>query len=1488
MKKLSIITVILILTMGGGIAQTLKQQVKEASENYNSLYQFIKDNPKIETDSTFLKLFERHDFWWQHRADEQGNYDTYHKQLQKFLKTTNKSTTHTQTWENPGPRYLGQTRSNIGRVNSIWINPDNTDHIKIGSASAGLWETTNGGDNWTCLTPEVPGGVKDFIVHPDNKDTVYGIMEVHNNGMYHHWGGYGIFKSTQGGLNPEMMLTDIYQEHAGIGEIIFKPGDPQTIYVLSNNKVYISTDAGENFTEVIIGVEDGKNVADLAFSETNPNIGFAYGRGSLYRTTDGGYTWNDVYDSVPVDWGVIWDENGQTENFDNINDGYRGMGGRNVMGVFDDEIYIFRHAIVIENNDTTFKKELLVSNVDTIDFQSYYHSLGGYDPYNIRQANNGNIAICARYTLLYFDPESDNWAGYYYPIHQDIRDVAFWGNSADDFILATDGGVEFESNTYINGDLALSEIHGHTVFKQNRENYRVGTHDDGGFYHDENGWHDANDWQNEGAVSWQDQTDFDHYAYNGGYSKNMIVMNNGSQEMTDTVGGLGKPYFQDPEDPLSFWNTLFYGSRGLVFYKYKPSLFGNQRIDSLSLNNMWGIKGLLRFGGANSNVILASTYDPWPNGGNHFHFARSLDGGQTWTRLDQTISELNAIRGSGLMISDIEINPEDDSEFWITFSRFMENDNIRVMHTTDSGNNWEDITANLMDFPVTQIEYHAPTGRLFVGTDIGLYEYNGNQSWTRHAGFPIVPVTKMIINDIYQDLTVGTYGRGLWRTNPACTNGNQYVVSENQTWNDYTFPCSNVIVTNQSTLTVNAKLKMPPESVILVDTGAVLVLNHKLELGANAQLILKKDAQLVINDSTLVFDTGQVFETEDNVTIRITNTAELIVHGDYSYSETDFLKIEGNGYADINYDSKNAQNLYLQGINDRLSFKSNSMDIRSEQFYADSVKIYPGHHLLIDHVDSLTIQNCIIDASYGFLHIAGPEKMTFRNSVVKNGIGSMGSLYIHELNNVSHTLKNVTFHSNKLGLKSYGGGINLTNCTFYNNEKGWDAYNMSALSSISNSTFNDHSHRAISYNGYNNATLKIKSGTHIDNNERGLYVSGPFKTEIQCSTIEDNNLDGISIQHSSLYADHSNIDGNNIGIQSVGDATHYSTLNIDNSYNSFVSDSMAIQGYFAHKETLDASHNRWNVSGGSPVYDQHYHTNTSKYPYPPFYITDNYPITSVPACAVPQPGGGSDLGKSVLSSMIIDADRLYEESKYLSAADIYNSVVWNATINTPDQDWPHIWHAYKQYQNISGMFNQPQILEELIKMQNHLLSCITDHNYGKKLYLNIVQAQTFRLKNDFLGSIIRFEEILKFAHKEDFESVVELMCQVKTDYEIRNGNLLPNELNDYQNQCICNYNYIGNGKSIKGSNKKENNYLLIQPNPATESFSISIEVPGKFKNIEVIIKDIEDVIVWQQKVNDANEELIINTNELSNNKGLFVVSLYLDNNKVESEKLLVK
>lgn len=258
MKKSHIITVLFVITMiGGGNSQVNNYQKTNVLENFDRLHSQISKSPELLENKGFAKRFGRHEFFWQHRVANDGSYQTYYNKLLQYSSGLNYYSTHPQAWENLGPRYVSNGNSGTGRTNSVWVNPNNPQHIKVGAASAGLWETTNGGDNWVNLIPHLPGGVKDFIVHPQNPNIVYGILEVHNNGMYHHWDGYGIFKSTNGGANAELLLTDIYTDHKGISEILFAPDNSNTIYVLTHHGVYVSTNMAYKFRKNL-GIKKAK------------------------------------------------------------------------------------------------------------------------------------------------------------------------------------------------------------------------------------------------------------------------------------------------------------------------------------------------------------------------------------------------------------------------------------------------------------------------------------------------------------------------------------------------------------------------------------------------------------------------------------------------------------------------------------------------------------------------------------------------------------------------------------------------------------------------------------------------------------------------------------------------------------------------------------------------------------------------------------------------------------------------------------------------------------------------------------------------------------------------------------------------------------------------------------------------------------------------------------------------------------------------------
>jgi photosystem II stability/assembly factor-like uncharacterized protein len=120
----------------------------------------------------------------------------------------------------------------------------------------------------------------------------------------------GIWKTTDYGRTWVPVFDQ--QSTGSIGDVVVTPSDPNIIYAGSGeglqrpdlsvgNGIYKSTDAGKTWTH--LGLSDGQQVGGLAIDPHDPNrvfaavLGHPYGpnkeRG-VYRTTDGGKTWQQV------------------------------------------------------------------------------------------------------------------------------------------------------------------------------------------------------------------------------------------------------------------------------------------------------------------------------------------------------------------------------------------------------------------------------------------------------------------------------------------------------------------------------------------------------------------------------------------------------------------------------------------------------------------------------------------------------------------------------------------------------------------------------------------------------------------------------------------------------------------------------------------------------------------------------------------------------------------------------------------------------------------------------------------------------------------------------------------------------------------------------------------------------------------------------------------------------------------------------------------
>lgn len=200
------------------------------------------------------------------------------------------------TWVCNGPFNLS------GRTIAIWIDDNDPDFILVGAADGGLWKTTDAGMDWQPLSDYIPSiAVGAIAVHPTNRDIIYvGTGEGTFNGDAVK--GVGVLKTTDGGVTWEMtgLNWQIISRHGTHG-LWVNPDNPDIVVAATTMGTYRSTDAGINWELR----RAGTSVA-LAAHPTNHDIlfmanGNAWGNSNngIYRSTDAGDTWNRLEDGLP-------------------------------------------------------------------------------------------------------------------------------------------------------------------------------------------------------------------------------------------------------------------------------------------------------------------------------------------------------------------------------------------------------------------------------------------------------------------------------------------------------------------------------------------------------------------------------------------------------------------------------------------------------------------------------------------------------------------------------------------------------------------------------------------------------------------------------------------------------------------------------------------------------------------------------------------------------------------------------------------------------------------------------------------------------------------------------------------------------------------------------------------------------------------------------------------------------------------------------------
>jgi len=223
-------------------------------------------------------------------------------------------------WRNVGPMRGGRSVTSIGVVGNSFT-------YYMGTTGGGIWKTEDAGQTWNNVSDGFfkTGSVGAVAVSISDPNVVYVCMGEHPpRGVTSSYGD-GVYKSTDAGKTWKHLGLDLTRQ---IANIRIHPNNPDIVYVAAQGAihgastergVYKSIDGGKTWTKTLY-VDDNSGCVDLSMDMNNPRILYAAiwdyrrlpwevrsgGKGSgLYKSTDGGDTWEKIQSGLPKELGKM-------------------------------------------------------------------------------------------------------------------------------------------------------------------------------------------------------------------------------------------------------------------------------------------------------------------------------------------------------------------------------------------------------------------------------------------------------------------------------------------------------------------------------------------------------------------------------------------------------------------------------------------------------------------------------------------------------------------------------------------------------------------------------------------------------------------------------------------------------------------------------------------------------------------------------------------------------------------------------------------------------------------------------------------------------------------------------------------------------------------------------------------------------------------------------------------------------------------------------
>jgi len=681
-----------------------------------------------------------------------------------------------------------------GRVSAVAGVPGKPNLYYAGAAGGGVWVTQDGGLSWKAIfDKQSTASIGAIALAPSNPSLIW-VGTGESNPRNDVITGRGIFFSPDAGTTWNFMgLMDVGQ----ISNIVIDPRDPNTVYVgvlghlwgpNSGRGVFRTKDGGKNWQKVLY-VDDTTGVSSLIMDPGNPLVLFAGmwplkrfpwmlesggTTGGVFRSLDGGSTWKKLTEGLP--------------------EGATGRVGLDAAPSNPRHIYALvesKTGVLWDSNDLGDHWKM-VSNNHNLNARPFYFSQLVVSP------KDENKVYFLSFGIMLSEDGGKTARTLGQRVHPDHHSMWIDPENPDRMINGNDGGVYISSDAgrtwrYLD-NLPIEQFY--SVAQDDQTPYNLC-----GGLQDNNGWCGPSNSLSRGGITGADWItavggDGEYIVPARGVDTHIVYADsqNGSIQRLNAQNGLNtsiRPYshgvqykkpadlkyrfnwtspigvsYTDPNEVYIGGNVLFKSTDGGAHWNaISPDLTRNDKTkQETSGGAIWyDISGAETFG-----TILSFSISPldakiiWA-GTDDGQVQVTTDGGQHWSNVTANIPGLPQWG----RLQQIEASPIDAASAYIAVD-FHEVDNNKpyAYKTHDGGKTWTSIAEGLPQEDPARVVREDPNhkGFLAAGTDTGVfYSTDDGGHWAAMKNnFPTAPVYDIKFVKKSHDLVVATHGRGLF------------------------------------------------------------------------------------------------------------------------------------------------------------------------------------------------------------------------------------------------------------------------------------------------------------------------------------------------------------------------------------------------------------------------------------------------------------------------------------------------------------------------------------------------------------------------------------------------------------------------------------------------------------------------------------------------------------------------------------------------------